>query len=366
MKSTQVYQCIKIIALIVAMFGSAILQEAFAQKSKDEKQVSIRIIKEVDGKRNLIDTTLTFKHDEKVDVDAILKDLGVDEEMKDVDVRISRDSDFDFDFDIDFESESDYDIDFEEFFNQDKMDKMSEKISVEMEKIFEKEGELKEKLEEMKFKIKVDLDEADSNLRRIMRKYVVETDDDGNVFVYTDGGKSKIKKGCNKARVFIDSDCDSEDFSSNISVVELEDLPDLQEVEELEDLEDEFFFKSRKGRHSHIRSHRIMIRDMDSEDIDELKDAGVKLKRRSLEADNLHIHMSFGRGKFNLKFKLEDREKTEVVLYNEQGIEIYHEILNRFNGSYDKDIDLGNEDKGTLYLEIIQGNASVKKKISMR
>jgi len=82
MKSTQVYQYVKILALIVAIFGSAIFKEVIAQDNKKGKKVSIKIIKELDGKRNLIDTTFTVATDEEVEV--ILKSLGVENGIKDL------------------------------------------------------------------------------------------------------------------------------------------------------------------------------------------------------------------------------------------------------------------------------------------
>jgi hypothetical protein len=54
---------------------------------------------------------------------------------------------------------------------------------------------------------------------------------------------------------------------------------------------------------------------------------------------------------------------TTIQVLDLNGKEVYSEKLNEFDGTYNKDIDIKNEARGTMILKIIQGDKIMTHKI---
>lgn len=81
-----------------------------------------------------------------------------------------------------------------------------------------------------------------------------------------------------------------------------------------------------------------------------------------LNLQKIDFYPNPGNGRFNLKFNLEQKGNTEVVIYNAEGKKAYYEMLQDFSGDYNKEIDISNNSKGIYFLKVTQGkNSSIRK-----
>lgn len=98
-------------------------------------------------------------------------------------------------------------------------------------------------------------------------------------------------------------------------------------------------------------------------DLESLKDAGVKTKNRSLDVENLTFSPNPSNGKFNLSFTLKEKKKVTINIYDINGNVVYSETLKDFQGDYSKEIDISDQESGTFFLQIVQGLYDIIKKI---
>lgn len=68
-------------------------------------------------------------------------------------------------------------------------------------------------------------------------------------------------------------------------------------------------------------------------------------------------------GVFTVEFELEEKISTLVKVYNQEGKTVYSDKVKKFDGFYSKQIDLTKQDMGIYFIRIIQGDKSVTKKI---
>lgn len=68
-------------------------------------------------------------------------------------------------------------------------------------------------------------------------------------------------------------------------------------------------------------------------------------------------------GKFKLTFHTDLRGEIKIQVVDENGKEVYSEMISNFEGDYSKEIDLGNKSKGNYFLKILQNGKSLTKKI---
>ncbi len=101
-----------------------------------------------------------------------------------------------------------------------------------------------------------------------------------------------------------------------------------------------------------------MSNDLDEAELDRLSDLGIKSKNSKLKVEDVLVY--FGEdSKLNMKFKLNTKGKTNIKLFNESGKELFSDKVQYFPGTYDKSMNISSEDdKGTFYLSVMQGNAS--------
>lgn len=102
--------------------------------------------------------------------------------------------------------------------------------------------------------------------------------------------------------------------------------------------------------------------DMEEEDIETLKDAGIEWKKNELEPDDMMFFPNPNNGEFNLKFELEEEGDVEIKIIDFNGKVIYKEKLKNFLGKYEKKIDIKDQPNGTYFLNIQQnGKMSTSK-----
>jgi len=99
------------------------------------------------------------------------------------------------------------------------------------------------------------------------------------------------------------------------------------------------------------------------QDLESLKDAGVKTKKKELHLDDLKFSPNPSNGKFNLSFTLKEKKKVTINIYNMNGKVVYSETLKDFQGEYNKEIDISEQESGAFFLQIVQGLYDIIKKI---
>ncbi|MFP4471421.1 MAG: T9SS type A sorting domain-containing protein, partial [Bacteroidales bacterium] len=101
----------------------------------------------------------------------------------------------------------------------------------------------------------------------------------------------------------------------------------------------------------------------EAQEMDGLKDAGVKTKSRELDVESLRISPNPGTGKFKLSFTLKEPKQVTVNIFDLNGELVYTETLHDFRGTYSKEIDISEQGSGPFFLQIIQGLYDIIKKI---
>lgn len=109
---------------------------------------------------------------------------------------------------------------------------------------------------------------------------------------------------------------------------------------------------------------KALISDCDLSKVEEqkAKDLGL-VDKKELEVKNLKIYPNPTDGIFNIEFELEKKENVILKIYNQQGKAIYTDKIKKFNGYYSNEIDLTKEESGIYFVRIIQNDNSVTKKI---
>jgi len=111
------------------------------------------------------------------------------------------------------------------------------------------------------------------------------------------------------------------------------------------------------------KSITIELLNPEENEIKELKDAGIKTRKRELDVESMKISPNPSNGKINLSFSLEERKDVTINIYDINGNVVYTETINDFQGSYQKEIDISDKGTGAFFLQIVQGLYDVIKKI---
>jgi hypothetical protein len=82
-----------------------------------------------------------------------------------------------------------------------------------------------------------------------------------------------------------------------------------------------------------------------------------------LEVQKFNLYPNPSAGKFNLSFTLPAGAQAKISILNMDGVSVYEENLPDFNGSYNKEIDLSGQTKGTYFIRVQQGDHSTAKKM---
>lgn len=95
------------------------------------------------------------------------------------------------------------------------------------------------------------------------------------------------------------------------------------------------------------------------------KKAGIKetSEKDKLVVNDLTCSPNPSNGKFNLKFRSDDKTTPEVVVRDINGKVVYTEKATTFDGNFDKEISLDGAAKGIYLVTITQGSKAVTKKL---
>jgi len=352
-------------SLILAFFLS-IPFSLLSQEESIEKKVTVKIIKEVDGKKIVKDTTFIVTGDD--DVKMIVKQFTADSEG-DADVMVDVSVDVDTDSDADADAEKSVII----IKSGDKTDDFYFD-SDESKKVFiYKDGDCEEHV----------MVRPHCGHSKMM---ILKSGDgeDEQVIIMRPHGKHKVVKwtGEEGEEFEFNYEVDMENFEKdmvelNAEMKELqivmmdeeghlnERIIELEHLSELEGLEDFWHFENMEvvivpssphfapRRHGDFTWHkkgRMAVTD------EELRDAGIKNKPDRLELDEININNEDG--VIDLSFSLSEEGTPKVAVYNIYGDKVFSGKPELMNNKYQVKMDLSKKQHGNYYLMIVSGNSS--------
>ncbi len=303
-------------------------------KDKQEKKVTIKTVKEVDGKKIVKDTTFTVTGND--DVKKVVKTFTMDVESDDdsnelIEVMINVDTDEDIEWTTD-------------------------------------KGK------------KVIVHAAPHHGHKKVMKFKSGDGEDEEVIIISPHGKHhKSYKWVGEDGEEYEYDFDMKDFHHDMAemkaemkeieihildeegilhdeLIELETLRELEELDELENTEVIVFPpRPQKAPRMYNDFHRTNSHSMKVTDV-ELRDAGIKNKPDRLELDEIDIDNNDG--VIELSFSLSTEGSPKVIVYNVYGDKVFNGKPEFMNNSYQLKIDLSKKQRGNYYLMIIDGNSS--------
>ncbi|WP_162055162.1 T9SS type A sorting domain-containing protein [Pontibacter pamirensis] len=111
---------------------------------------------------------------------------------------------------------------------------------------------------------------------------------------------------------------------------------------------------------------KATVEDMKPEDKQVLKEAGAAVetkKKEALKVEEINFYPNPNDGRFNLNFSLQDKGTTKVSVMDRNGEEVFVDTVEKLSGDYNRQIDLTPFGRGIYYLQIAQGNKYHTKKI---
>ena len=98
----------------------------------------------------------------------------------------------------------------------------------------------------------------------------------------------------------------------------------------------------------------------------ESPEIGIAQNNEDKALSSIYIAPNPNTGFFQLNFELVADETVIIRMTDNAGREVYKEILTEFNGFYHKNIDVSNEAAGIYYLNVIQKNKVISKKVVLQ
>lgn len=343
-------------ASLIILMGAYFMIQSFSIPGKtgegDEKKVKIKMIKIIDGIETVVDTTFIITDDSELD--AILAGLDPGASGCNLDSIIQT---IDLDLDIDD--------------NGEKQVKMVIKVDGE---------EQLPDIDSLLGTFDILIDENDLGGEK---EYTININ--GNDTVITKNCEKKIimvldegeamKKGNKKVKVIVDDE-DTEgkepDIINNkngqVYIVNKENSDSKIIVKTSGETDcnknEVTIIKMKDGKDIKVVESKVCIVMLSESDARTLEKSGVETNKvNDLEITDLNIFPNPGTGSFNMKFSLNNKEKTEIKIFDINGKEVYKENIDRFDGEYNNQIDISDKGKGTFFINIRQGDKLMNKKI---
>jgi TonB family protein len=96
--------------------------------------------------------------------------------------------------------------------------------------------------------------------------------------------------------------------------------------------------------------------------IEDNKSTALPTNRTPLKVEDFKASPNPSKGLFNLSFRAEGKA-TSIEVYNMAGQRVYQQALEKFDGTYNGQIDLSKEPKGEYLLRISQGGEQFSQKM---
>lgn len=82
-----------------------------------------------------------------------------------------------------------------------------------------------------------------------------------------------------------------------------------------------------------------------------------------LKVEHIDFYPNPNNGRFNLSFELKETGTTTIEIANKDGKQVYLEKLKDFSGKFSKEIDISSEKQGLYYLTVKQGKKVLMRKL---
>lgn len=173
----------------------------------------------------------------------------------------------------------------------------------------------------------------------IMTKKFGDSDgEDERVYRVISAGKTKVDiEDCEKAYVYIDGSKDNDDGYYSLVL------------------------KSKDG--DLFITTKIKQVEVDEDDKELLKKAGIDFSNKELEVDHLIFYPNPSDGVFTLKFELEEKGDVNITIVDMKGKTVYNEKLDNFKGEYKNQIDIKKQSPGTYFIIIEQNGKMTTQKV---
>ncbi len=110
---------------------------------------------------------------------------------------------------------------------------------------------------------------------------------------------------------------------------------------------------------------KMEVTDVPAEEMPSSPDL-ITNKKNKLSVANLNFAPNPSQGKFKLQFNLADRGNTSIRIVDINGKTVYQDELPNFKGNYNQEIDISDNAKGIYFLQIVQGDKVLNKKIVLQ
>ena len=358
---------IQIQTALLLVFFLSLPFALLSQETEPKKKVTVKTVKEVDGKTIVKDTTF-FVEDEG-DVKMVVKNFSADAE-DDSTANVMVDVMVDTDEDVERET------------------KEGNKVVV-VKKV-RSNGDTSVK--KVKKVIVIDGDDSDENVffypggedENVM---IIKSEDgeEENIFTVSPSGKHRVVKWSGEDgeeyEFDYDIDVDMEKFHDDMAlldeemknlqfeymdeegnlqkeIIELENLKELEELEDLDNIKNmkAFALSSKHHPHSSYNNFTWHSRnEMEVTDI-ELREAGIKNQPDRLEIDEIDIDNEDGI--IDLSFSIAEEGAPKVAVYNVYGDKVFSGKPELMNNKFEIKMDLSKKQFGTYYLQIVFGKSS--------
>jgi len=378
-----------LVKLITVVISLLIMLPVFGQDStKTKNEIRIKIVKKINGKETTIDTT--FTPNANFDEHQFINDINFKENMsafsdslskvmQNIQVIVSDSVESNIDNQINF----DVNVNIPDLppmppmpamppmvgFGDDNMDFDINIIDDNADKIIIENDTLKAMRQELK---EMKSAGSSSNHRQIFLNYsdinskIKAITDSAKVFAYHAKGKFPkefkiISKGDTLIQKFDFPNvyCNTGD-SSKVVVICKTNGNTNQNTEKVINV-------NSNGRKIMIIT-KCNIQKLSETDKTNLQKSGVKLdtKKQELQLDNLEFYPNPSSGKINLIFTSDSKETTYIKIYDINGKTIYSEKVKNFDGNYNKEINLSDNQKGIYFLHITSGKSAATRKIMLQ
>jgi S1-C subfamily serine protease len=112
----------------------------------------------------------------------------------------------------------------------------------------------------------------------------------------------------------------------------------------------------------------IELKDISTEEMEQMRTRfGIELaSENTLQIDDLNMFPNAATSKYELTFHLPTEGETKISVYNSAGRLIYEYDLGQFTGEFQDQVDISQNGIGNYYLEILQDNKALTKKILLQ
>ncbi|MDO6388910.1 T9SS type A sorting domain-containing protein [Pontibacter sp. BT731] len=128
----------------------------------------------------------------------------------------------------------------------------------------------------------------------------------------------------------------------------------------------DFNFDGGKMGRAIFISRKAKVEDVTKADKEQLKATGAPVEMKSreeLKVEEINFSPNPNNGRFNLKFSLKNKGTTVVRVMDDKGREVFVDTVEKLSGVYEREIDLTPFGRGLYFLQVAQGDRYHTKKV---